>query len=263
MRRGKASPKTSRARNGIRARNNEITRYNGSNLQTVHLFDAPGQIMFPPRLRVRGRVAFNAMLTYTAAPNSYQYITLNNPITVVSGQNVSGLRWLISGQQTNGTSVAPYAVGIVRSAIVEVYAKTASAPNSNTGALVTLYPLSPGTTVSTLSLTQAEEQFGRSNIIELPLGLDTVSHSRPLITKRYNLWDLVGVTEQSYMNNYALYGFGYAGTYSGAVAIEICLQIGLESAANDTTYSARTDVIVTLEMELFNRNVLVSSAPSS
>jgi len=82
--------------------------------------------MFPPRLRVKGRVAFNAALTFASSPNQFQYMCVNNPITVVSSQNVSGLAWLISGQQSNGTSYAPYNLGIVRSVKIEVYAKTAA-----------------------------------------------------------------------------------------------------------------------------------------
>jgi len=225
------------------------------------ILSQPGEIMFPPRLRFNARVALNSQLVFSSNANQYQYLDVNNPITVASGQNMSGLSWLISGQQTNGSSYAPYVLGIVRRAHVEVYAKTSASPNAGTAALVALYPLSPGTSVSTLSLTQAEEQFGRSNIIELPEGLETVARSKPLIKKSYNIWDLFGVTEESYMNNYALYSFGYAGLLSGVGTVDLCLQVGTENASTDTSYQVRTNIIVTLEIEVFNRNQLIASAP--
>jgi hypothetical protein len=221
----------------------------------------PGEVMFPPRLRFNARVALNSQLTFTANANQYQYLDINNPITVSASQNMSGLSWLISGQQTNGSSYAPYVLGIVRRAHIEVYAKTSASPNAGTGALVALYPLSPGTSVSTLSLTQAEEQFGRSEIIELPEGLETMARSKPLIKKSYNLWELYGVTEESYMNNYSLYSFGYAGLLSGVGTVDLCLQVGTENASTDTSYQVRTNIIVTLEIEAFNRNQLIASAP--
>jgi hypothetical protein len=264
MQRGKASPKTSRRGRGksLRKNNNNNNNTDIDFSRTVNL-SSGSSIMFPPRLRASGRVAFNAALTFSGSPNSYQYMDINNPITLISGQIMSGLAWIISGQQTNGSSYSPYVLGIVRSVDIEVYAKTAASPNSNTGALVCLYPLSPGTSTSSLSLTQAEEQFGRSNIIELPLGLDTVSRSKPLIRKTYKLWELFGVTEDSYMNNYALYSFGYAGLLSGVPTVCIALQVGLESASGDTSYSARTNVIVTMHMEFFNRNQCIVTAPHS
>jgi hypothetical protein len=225
------------------------------------ILSRPGEIMFPPRLRTSGRVALNSQLVFSSNANQYQYLDINNPITVASSQNMSGLAWLISGQQTNGSSYAPYVLGIVRKAMIEVYAKTSASPNAGTAALVALYPLSPGTSVSTLSLTQAEEQFGRSNIIELPEGLETVARSKPLIKKSYNIWDLFGVTEETYMNNYSLYSFGYAGLLSGVPAVDLCLQVGTENAATDTSYQVRTNIIVTLEIEFFNRNQLIASGP--
>lgn len=86
----------------------------------------PGEVMFPPRLRFNARVALNSQLTFTANANQYQYLDINNPITVAASQNMSGLAWLISGQQTNGSSYAPYVLGIVRRAHIEVYAKTSA-----------------------------------------------------------------------------------------------------------------------------------------
>jgi len=218
-------------------------------------------VMFPSRLRINGRVAFNAALTFASNPNQYQYMQINNPIAVSASQNVSGLAWLLSGAQSNGSSFAPYTLGIVRSAIIEVYAKTAASPNSNTGCLVTMFPLAPVVSSTTITLTQAEEQFGRSNILELPLGLDTVTRSKPLIRKQYKLWELFGVSEDVYMSDFASYSFGYAGLLSTASYQNICLMAGLESATGDTTYSCRTNVIVNLEIELFTKNTLITSAP--
>jgi len=241
-------------------KNSKVTYVGSSPNKSLYLSEKGGT-MFPPRLRVNGRVAFNAALTFASSPNQYQYMFVNNPITVASGQICSGLAWLISGAQNNGTSYAPYTLGIVRKVTIEVYAKTAASPNSNTGCLITMFPLPPAVSTSSISLTQAEEQFGRSNILELPLGLDTVTRSRPLIKKTYNMWELFGITEEIYMNDWQAYSFGYAGLLTSASTQYICLLAGLESASGDTTYSARTDVIVNLEIELFTRNVLIVTAP--
>jgi len=128
---------------------------------------------------------------------------------------------------------------------------------------VTLFPLPTAVSTSSISLTQAEESFGRSSIVELPLGLDTVSRSKPLIVKNYNLWDLIGVSESVYMSDWQAYAFGYAGLLSTATTQFVALLAGLESATGDTTYSARTNVIVTLDIELFSRNDLIGTVPHS
>jgi hypothetical protein len=220
-----------------------------------------GGTMFPPRARIVGRVAFNANITFTAGAVQYQFLDLNNPITVSSGQVCSGLAWLISGAQNNGTSYAPYNLGIVRSAKIELYGKTAASPNGNTGALTTMFPLPPAVSTTSLSLTQAEEQFGRSNIVEYPLGIDTVTRSKPLIVKKYKLWDLFGVSEEVYMNDFQSYAFGYSGLLTTATLIGAVVVTGTESATTDTTLAIRTNIIIDLEIELFSRNSLIATTP--
>jgi len=221
------------------------------------------QIMFPPRLRINGRVALNSQVAFSSSAVNHNYLDINNPITVSASQNMSGLAWLLSGQETNGTAKAPYVLGIVRKVKIELYVKTSAAPNSGTGALCTLYPLSVGTSTSSMTLTNAEEAWGRSNIVECPLGLDTVTRNKPLIVKRYNLWELAGVSEQEYMNNYALFSFGYSGLLSGVPSIVIDVLSGTESAATETSLQIRQNIIVDMEIELFNRNILITSAPPS
>lgn len=220
-----------------------------------------GETMFPPRLRVTGRVAMNIQNVFSGAANIYNYFTINNAIAVQGSQNVSGLAWLISGQQSNGTSYAPYNLGIVRSAKIEVYAKTSASPNAGTGALVTMYPLPPTISSSSVTLTQAEEMYGRSNILELPLGLDTVTRQKPLISKTYKIWELIGVSEETYMNDYFTYAFGYAGLLSNAGVQNVVIQSGTENASTDTSLQIRLNVIIDLEIELFSRNPLITSAP--
>jgi len=215
--------------------------------------------MFPSRLRATGRVAINSLITFSSAATSIVYLNVNNPITVVSGQNMSGLAWLISGVQSNGSSYAPYALGIVRSVKIEIFAKTVATPTGPTGALVTMFPLPPSSSSTTLSLTNAEEQFGRSSIIELPLSYDTDAHSKPLITKSYKLWELFGVSETVYMSGTTTYAFGQVGLIGTQMACAILT--GTESAVADATLAVRLNTIVTLEVEFFNRNDLIVSAP--
>jgi len=196
-----AKNRVSRRNNRRRPNNERFTTFSQAPNKMVWISERGGT-MFPPRARITGRVAYNVSNTFSAAANIYNYLDINNPVTVASSQNMSGLAWLISGAQNNGTSYAPYNLGIVRTALIEVYAKTAASPNSNTGALVTMYPLPLAVTASSISLTQAEEQFGRSTIISCPLGIDSVTHSKPMITKRYRLWDLAGVSEEVYMSDF-------------------------------------------------------------
>jgi hypothetical protein len=243
-----------------KSKNNRFT-YKDKAPNAITWISERGGIMFPPRARIQGRVALNSVNSYSAAANIYNYLDINNPISVASSQNMSGLAWLISGAQSNGTSYAPYNLGIVRTATIEVYGKTSASPNSATGALATLYPLPLAVTTSSISLTQAEEQFGRSNILEFPEGLDTLTRNKPLITKHYKLWELAGVSEQVYMSDFQAYSFGYAGLLSTASSQVICLQTGTENASNDTSLAIRLNIIVTLEIELFSRNNLITSAP--
>lgn len=262
MQRGKASPKTSR-----RGRGKSLRKGNGSSngihysTLTKAVTLSQGDVMFPDRLRVKGRIAFNSLITYTSSAIANSLMLINNPIAVVASQNISGLAWLISGSQANGTSYAPYSIGIARSVKIEVYAKLAATPNTQTSALVTMFPLAPSTSTNSLSLAACEEQFGRSNILELPINFDTVTRSKPLITKTYKIWEIFGISEEVYMNSYTDYGFGYAGLLSNTPVCYIDLLSGTESATTDSSLGVRLNVIVTMEMELMARNNLILSAP--
>jgi hypothetical protein len=218
-------------------------------------------VMFPDRLRIKGRIAANSLITYTSSAIANSYMLINNPIAVLASQNVSGLAWLISGSQSNGTSYAPYSIGIVRQARIEVYAKLVALPNNQTSALVTMFPLAPSTSTNSMSLAACEEQFGRSNILELPLNFDTVTRSKPLITKVYKIWEILGISEEVYMSGYLDYGFGYAGLLSNTPVVYIDLVSGTESASVDSSLGIRVNIIITLEIELMVRNNLIISAP--
>lgn len=218
-------------------------------------------VMFPDRLRVSGRVAFNTALTYSSTAIANTYLLINNPIAVSASQNVSGLAWLISGSQVNGTSYAPYSIGIVRRAKIEIYAKTTATPNNQTAALLTVFPLAPNISTNSMSLAACEESFGRSNILEMPLNFDTVTRNKPLLTKTYKIWELFGISEEVYMNSYTDFGFGYAGLLTNTPTQYIDILSGTESASVDSSLAIRINVIVTLEMEFMARNNLILSAP--
>lgn len=219
--------------------------------------------IFPPRLRANFRVAFNNIFTFTSVANNYLVISLSNGINVVSSQTISGLYWLLSGQQNNGTSYAPYSLAVIRRVKMEIYAKTVANPTGNTGTLLCLYPLAYGNSSTGLSLTNAEEQFGRSNIIELPITFDSVPHRRPMITKYYNVWDLIGITEETYMNSLDEHSFTYSGMLSTATSQYVALQCGTESGNTDSNLAVRYNVIMELEIEFYGRNGAVVTAPHS
>jgi len=229
----------------------------------LRLLNFGRELMFPARLRVNGRVAVNINNTFTGAAIQNNYLTVNNPITVISGQNMSGLAWLLSGQETNGTAKAPYVLGIVRQVTVKLYARTATNATGSTGGMAVLFPLSVGTSTNSYTLSNAEEAWGRSNIVNCTSAVDVMAKNKPQVVKSYKLWELAGVSEQEYMNNYALFSFGYAGLLSGVPAIVICLLAGTESASTDASLDIRTDIIIDFEIELFNRNILITSAPPS
>jgi len=246
--------------------NNKYNKKKGKtsySTRTKEVYLSVKDVMFPDRLRARGRTAINQVITYNSSALANSYLLINNPISVVASQNMSGLAWLISGTQANGTSYAPYALGIVRRAKIEVYAKTVATPTGPTSALVTMFPLSPNQSSNTMSLTAVEESFGRSNIIEMPIAYDTVSRAKPLITKSYNIWDILGISEEVYMNDSLDYAFGYAGLLTAAPTVYLDVFSGTESATTDATLSIRLNIIVTLEMEFFSRNNNIFSAPHS
>lgn len=218
-------------------------------------------VMFPERLRVKGRVAYNSLYIYTASNVNNQYMVINDPINVYAAQNMSGLRWLLSSTSLLSAANAPYSQGIVRKAHIKVYAKTVEGTGNSSGALITMFPLSFGQATATYSLPTVEEQFGRSSIIALPSVNDTTSHKKPQITKHYNCWDIVGVSEAEYMNNTTAYGFVYNGLITPANVVTIDLFLGTESNMIDALLQTRVDIIVELEMELFNKNNNTYLAP--
>jgi hypothetical protein len=263
MRRGKASPKTSRTRVGTRVRQNNGFRDNDTAVSLRPIMLNPNGFAFPPKLRANLRVAFNQLVTFSSAANNYQVISLTNVINTVASQNLSGLAWLLSGPQTNGTSYAPYTLAVARRAKIEIYAKTVQSATNPTGTLLVLYPLAYGASSSALSITNAEEQFGRSSITELPTGIDFNSHSRPLITKTYNLWDLVGVSESVYMNTPESHSCTYAGLASGVIQQCVCVLNGTESAVVDASLQTRINYILDFEIEFYGRNGNIVSPPHS
>jgi hypothetical protein len=220
-------------------------------------------VLFPERLRANFRLAYNSIFTFNGGANSYNVISLSNGISMIPSQNLSGLYWLLSGQQNNGSSYAPYSLAVIRRVQVNVYAKVVAQPSGNASVLLTVYPLAYGNSSSGLTITNAEEQFGRSSIIELPLVFDTVAHRKPMISKKYNVWDLIGISESTYMNSLDEHSFNYAGMLGTATAQYICLQAGTENATADATLNVRYNIEMEVEIEFYARNGANINSPHS
>lgn len=223
------------------------------------LFKFPG-IMFPDRLQVTGLIVNNSVLSYASAPNTYLYNIISDPVTGCGG-NMSGLYWLLSGVQSNGTSYAPYNTGIVLSVKMEVYAKTVASSIGNTGGQVVLFPLAPGATTTSLTPFNASEAYKASRLVCTPDSPNTTNTDRPSIVKNYDMAELFGVTKEVYMSSPQLYGFYVGGHIADFIAV--ALATGMESGATDSSYTMRVTIKMTFTVILNGRNSLNTSAPHS
>jgi len=146
---------------------------------------------------------------------------------------------------------------------VELYIKTVAGPTNPTGALVCCYPLPYNSTSSSMTMNNADEQFGRSNVLVCPVTYDTMTRSTPLLKKTYAVWDAIGISESVYSNTPELHSCNYAGLLTSAGNQCVCVQVGTESAATDATLSVRLDYFLNFEIEFYARNNLIISAPHS
>jgi hypothetical protein len=243
---------------------NRVSKRRGTTGKLSKLSSIPllsGDVAYPPRLRAKFRTVYSAGNSFSSAGTSNYIATINNPINIIATQNMSGLAWLISGAQSNGTSFAPYTLGVVRSCRIDVYAKTTAASTNTTGVCMMVFPLALGQTSNSLALAAVEEQFGRSNVVELPSSPDTNMHKAPLITKMYNLSELIGLDEETYLNNPLDYGFNYNGLLGSTQPQCANVYMSTDTGSSDATLIARLNVQFECEIIFSARTTLISSAP--
>jgi hypothetical protein len=234
-------------------------RMNRNMISSIPLLS--GDVAFPSKLRAKFRTVYSVGNAFSSAGTSNYIATINNPINVIASQNMSGLAWLISGAQSNGTSFAPYTLGVVRSCRILVYAKTCTLSTNNTGVCCIVWPLALGQTSNSLALSAVEEQFGRSNVVELPASPDTNMHKAPLITKNYNLSDLIGIDEETYLNNPLDYGFNYNGLLGSTQPQCANFYMSTDTGSSDATLIVRANIQYEVEIQFSARTTLISSAP--
>jgi len=220
---------------------------------------SPG-ILFPDRLRVNcvAQLTFNN--TFASSAYNWSYYNASNPATGVN-TNVSGLSWLISGSQTNGTSFAPYVFGITDTLKFQVSAQTVLTSTGNTGAQYSFIPLAPNATSTTLNVFNASEGYQASKILTLPDAPNTVSTTGPQLSRTYKMCDLFGVDEQTYLSSPSAYGFYYGGANDNIC--NICLISGTQSGSTDATLTTRVTVKMIFSIIFLQRNTLNVNAPHS
>jgi len=225
----------------------------------VHLLS--GDIAFPPKLRSKFRVVYNIGNAWSSAGTTNYIAAINNPINVIASQIMSGLAFLISGPKTDGTAFAPYTIGVVRKVKINVYLKTVATSTNAVGALFMLFPLPVGATSSGMNLTQVEEQFGRSNVVEVPSVPETNSHQKPSISRTFDIAKLIGVDEHTYLNNPLDYGFNYNGPLGSTQPVCVNLFGSTDNGSADATLITRINLEYIVEIEFSARNTLITSAP--
>jgi hypothetical protein len=215
-------------------------------------------ILFPDKLRTKGVINVNALITYATSSTQYSYFDITNPATGCLN-NMSGLSWLISGPQTNGTSFAPYSFGNVLNVDVELQVKTTIASAANVGAIHVLFPLGYTSTSTTLIATNAAEAPGASRIIMTPEVPNTTSVSGPQVRKHYNMSSLIGVPEIVVMGIPQSYGFYY--NQPNGDSQYLCVVSSTENLATDSTLTSRMNMKLTFDILFSARNVANVNAP--
>jgi hypothetical protein len=246
-------------RNSRRRRptNRNSNNYGAVARRLAPLLLSPG-ILFPDKLAVNTVAQLTYNNTFSASAYNWSFFIVSNPATGVS-TNCSGLYWLLSGSQTNGTSYAPYTLGIVRTVKFEVSAQTVLTSTGNTGAQYVFLPLAPSVNTSSLNVFNGSEAYEASRILTLPDAPNTVSVSRPQLVRTYRLHELYGIDEQTYLSNPLIYGFNYAGQIDQYQ--DIVLISGTQTGSTDATLTSRVTVKMTFHVILSARNTLNTLAP--
>lgn len=216
-------------------------------------------MLFPERLRAKGKVAYNIVLNFSGGAVIPFPINTSSPISVFGSQNMSGLRWLIGQSVSNGNSQAPYSHGIVVGTLIKVYAQTDQTATNNTAPLVVLYPQgSVNQSTDTLNVRAKLEQ-PRAKVAYLSPSSGTNYQRKPVLTTKQFPYLQAGLDYKVFRSaSENWFNYNTPPTNSWYQALNYCTQ----NEATDTTLSVNSEVVIEYLMEFFDRNQANLNAPS-
>jgi len=223
--------------------------------------------IMPAEFTTNCAAEYNTSVTFSSNATTWLSTLISSPITVFGSQNCSGLRFLLDGGSTTGSSTGVYFSGIVNSCRIQVAAHTTKAATGTQGAVVIVNLNGLGQASSTLTISQAAEQasnFGESGSekyqLILPAAIQT-SEARKELDHVWHLHKLHGLTKQQYRALYNSFGFYVSGPISTGNQLSATVSVGTDEGNTDATLTVSLFIRVVYNITLFDRNTWTTSGP--